>query len=269
MTAHSTVPLLTVEHLTVRYRREGGDVRALNDITFALTRGETLAVVGESGSGKSTLALALMGLIAPREGEITAGTLMFNGQDLRHLSPGAYRSIRGKALSLIFQDPFNALNPLLTAGEQIMEALPPGTDAPFPSVMAALAAVQFPDPERIYRSYPHQLSGGQRQRVAIAAALINRPQLLLADEPTAALDVTTQKEVLDVLDARKHSLALSVLFITHHIALAATRADRIMVMKEGTIVEIGPAREIITAARDPYTRALIAAIPRLRTTAPS
>lgn len=259
--------LLEVNHLSVEYRRGKHIIPALRDVTFSLNEGEALAIVGESGSGKSTIALALMGLIMPYEGSVTTGEILLDGKNLCDATTQQWRQVRGAVLSIVMQDPFTSLNPVLTIGEQIVEMIStPARDAHArrERVMAALRAVMFDDTDRIVRSYPHQLSGGQRQRAAIAMAIINRPRVLIADEPTTALDVTTQKEILDLLGTLRRELALTMIFITHNLALAAERAERVIIMKNGTIVETGPTRDVFRAPAADYTRDLVNAVPRLR-----
>ncbi|MCX5777985.1 MAG: ABC transporter ATP-binding protein [Elusimicrobia bacterium] len=259
--------IITVHNLSVHYSRDGEIIPALRNISFEIEPGETLAIVGESGSGKSTVALSLMGLILPYEGKITGGEIIFDGRNLLVQSQEQWRSIRGKDIAIVLQDPFSSLNPVLTAGEQIAESvrhtLVAGNDIKA-TVLNALRETLFTDTERIYASYPHQLSGGQRQRVAIAMAIINHPRILIADEPTTALDVTTQKEVLDLLVRLKQELSLTMVFITHNLALAAMRADRVMIMREGTIVESGPTAAVFRHPHHAYTQALVAAVPRLK-----
>jgi ABC-type dipeptide/oligopeptide/nickel transport system ATPase component len=259
--------ILQVKNLSVAYYRGKEVIAAVRDISFDVEEGKTLAIVGESGSGKSTVALSLMGLIFPFEGAITRGEITYNGMNVLRQSPEQWRRIRGAEIALVFQDPFSSLNPVLTVGEQIAESIRGGkADAKRMSeaALAALRETLFDDPERIYRSYPHQLSGGQRQRVAIAIAIINHPRILIADEPTTALDVTTQKDILDLLARLKQELSLTVVFITHNLAIAAMRADRVMIMKAGAIVESGPTADVFHHPKEPYTRELIEAVPRLK-----
>lgn len=260
--------ILRINNLSVEYYRQGRILQAVRDVSVNLREGETLALVGESGSGKSTLAHAVLGLISPHDGRITAGAIEFGGKDLLKNTPAAWQSVRGKEIAMVFQDPFASLNPVLTTGEQIGEAV----RVHYPSfskatcrekVIAALREVMFPDPERIFGAYPHQLSGGQRQRVVLAMAIVNRPRILIADEPTTALDVTIQKEILDLLDRLKKELELTVLLITHNLPLASERSERIAVMYAGEIVEINCTADIFRKPRHPYARALLLSIPRL------
>lgn len=260
--------LLDIRNLSVEYHRHGDTIRAVRNVSFAVAAGETLALVGESGCGKSTMALAIPGLIFPGEGKISSGEVIFDGTNLRGLSFDELRQLRGKEISIILQDPFSSLNPVMTVREQLEEAI----TAHFPAMqkdeiatrcVAALGEVRLDDPERILGSYPHRLSGGQRQRVAIAMALINRPRLLIADEPTTALDVTIQKDILDLLVSLKNNRGLTMIIITHNLPLAAAYSDRIAVMYAGEIVETAPSQDIISASRHPYTRALMRSVPRL------
>jgi oligopeptide/dipeptide ABC transporter ATP-binding protein len=262
-----TTPLLRIENLSLEYYRNKKVLPAVRNVSFDLTAGETLAVVGESGSGKSSLALAVMGLISPADGKITAGKILFKDRDLLTLNREQWRALRGKDIAVVFQDPFSSLNPVMTVGDQIAECITahfPGTPATEVRnrVKAALDEVLFSDPARIAASYPHQLSGGQRQRIALAMAIVNRPQILIADEPTTALDVTIQKEILDLIDRLKKELSLTVLLITHDLALACRRSQEIAVMYAGEIVEKGPGELIFFAPAHPYTQGLISSVPR-------
>jgi oligopeptide/dipeptide ABC transporter ATP-binding protein len=252
-------PLLEAREVSVDYLRRGEKIPALREASFTLSAGETLGLVGESGSGKSTLALALFGLL-PENAAPLRGRILFEGRDLAGLDPGDLRRLRRSRVGHVFQDPFSALNPVLTLGEQMAE-----TGLSREGVRRAFARVHLPDPAGLYRAYPHQISGGQRQRVCLAMALAADPPLLIADEPTTALDVTLQKEILDLLDELKSALGLSILFVTHNMGLLAERADRLAVMYAGRIVETGPAREVLSAPMHPYTEGLIRSLPRLGT----
>jgi oligopeptide/dipeptide ABC transporter ATP-binding protein len=260
--------LLTIRGLSVEYVRRHQVIPAVRGVSLSVNEGETVAIVGESGSGKSTLALAALGLILPQDGRITAGSIEYCGKDLAHQSPAEWRALRGKELAMVFQDPFSSLNPVLTAGEQIAETVrahAPGLPEAVcrEQVLQSLKEVMFADPARIAAAYPHQLSGGQRQRVVIAMAIVNRPRILIADEPTTALDVTIQKDILDLIDRLKKELSLTVLLITHNLPLACERSQRIAVMYAGEIVETNRTGELFRAPRHPYTRALIRSVPRL------
>ncbi|OGS24637.1 MAG: hypothetical protein A2314_05790 [Elusimicrobia bacterium RIFOXYB2_FULL_50_12] len=263
--------ILSINNLSVEYYRHEAVIHALRGFTLSLSAGETLALVGESGCGKSTVAAAAMGLIFPHEGRITEGEIIFDGKEVRHYTPQQWRMIRGKDIAIVFQDPFSSLNPVISVGEQLREAI----DAHHPELPAsrqkalaleALEEVRLNPAERIYSAFPHQLSGGQRQRAVIAMAIANRPKLLIADEPTTALDVTIQKEILDLLDALKKELSLTILLITHNLPIAKQRSGRIAVMKEGTIVEEAATEEIFLRPRHEYTKTLIASVPRMLNT---
>jgi ABC-type dipeptide/oligopeptide/nickel transport system, ATPase component len=262
--------ILEIKDLSVEYYR-GGVIPALRGVSLDVASGESVAIVGESGSGKSTLAHALLGLILPGEGKITSGNIRFNGRDILGSSINEWRDLRGKEISIVFQDPFASLNPVLTIEDQLVEAVTAHredvtrVDARALAV-TALEEVRFTDPGRILASYPHQLSGGQRQRIVIACAIINRPKLLIADEPTTALDVTIQKEIMDLIDTLKKELSLTVLLITHNLPLAAERCDRIAVMYAGEIVEYRAKEEILRTPHHPYTAALLGSVPRMHGT---
>ena len=263
MTAEA--PLLRVHDLTTTFKLRNGAVRAVDGVSLELKRGETLGIVGESGSGKSMTALSILRLVQP-PGEIRGGPITFNGRhDLLELSERDMREIRGAEIGFIFQEPMTALNPVFTIGSQIAEALLVHGKASRSEARAKaldlLAAVQIQDPERRVRDYPHQLSGGMRQRVLIAIALACQPVLLIADEPTTALDVTIQAEILDLLQEMKRKFHLALLLITHDLGVVAGHADRVAVMYAGRIVEEGPMRQIFHAPKHPYTQGLLASIP--------
>ncbi|HUP39135.1 MAG TPA: ABC transporter ATP-binding protein [Vicinamibacterales bacterium] len=258
-------PLLRVQDLTTTFKIPGGVVRAVDHISLELRRGETLGIVGESGSGKSMTALSILRLVQP-PGEIYGGPISFNGRsDLLELSERDMRAIRGAEIGFIFQEPMTALNPVFTIGAQIIEALRVHRKATRSGAKAKaielLEAVRIPDPERRMRDYPHQLSGGMRQRVLIAIALACQPLLLIADEPTTALDVTIQAEILDLLEEMKEKFHLALMLITHDLGVVAGHADRVAVMYAGRIVEEGPMRQIFDAPKHPYTQGLLASIP--------
>jgi ABC-type dipeptide/oligopeptide/nickel transport system ATPase component len=258
-------PLLDVQDLTVLF--EGSrTVTAVDHVTFQIAAGETLGLVGESGSGKSVTAFAILRLIRP-PGSITSGRVVFDGRDLLALSESQMRQVRGARISLIFQEPMTALNPVMRVGDQIAEALTVhGTDARDARGRAIelLEAVRITDPARRVRDYPHQLSGGMRQRVMIAIALACRPPLVIADEPTTALDVTIQAQVLELLRELKERFQLALLLITHDFGVIAEMADRVAVMHRGRIVETGPVRQILREPAHDYTRALLAAVPGMK-----
>ena len=257
-------PLLAVEHLTTVFDTASGAVAAVNDVSFEIRAGETLGLVGESGSGKSVTALSLMRLVLP-PGRIAAGRLLFKGRDLLTLDDRDMQRVRGAEIGLIFQEPMTALNPVFRIGAQIAETLivhgrATRRDATAKAI-ALLRAVRITDPEARIADYPHQLSGGMRQRVLIAMALACQPSLVIADEPTTALDVTIQAEILDLLREMKAALDLSLLLITHDLGVVAETADRVAVMYAGRIVETGPVREIFANPGHPYTRGLLASMP--------
>ena len=256
--------LLEVQHLTVTFDSPRAPVVAVDDVSFTVARGETLGVVGESGSGKSVTAFAILRLVQP-PGRITAGRVLFDGRDLLALSEREMRAVRGAGISLIFQEPMTALNPVMTVGAQIGEALTVhGMASRAEARLRAvelLDAVHIPDAARRVRDYPHQLSGGMRQRVMIAIALACRPPLVIADEPTTALDVTIQAQVLELLRELKAQYNLALLLITHDFGVIAEMADRVAVMYQGRLVEEGPVRQILREPRHEYTQALLAAIP--------
>ena len=273
--AHATSPpLLSVRDLRIAFSAH----EAVDGISFDIAPGETLGLVGESGSGKSATSLALLRLLPPTA-TITGSILLAcnpkpgqpdQPEDLLALTGEQMRAHRGRSLAMIFQEPMTALNPVMRVGRQISEAVLAHTpriaraelDA---SVLTALHEVALPDPERRLRDYPHQFSGGQRQRLMIAMALINRPRLLIADEPTTALDVTVQAQILALLKRLRAEHGLSMLFISHALAVVGQIADRILVMRHGRIVEHGRARQVLTAPQHDYTRQLLASVPSLRT----
>ncbi len=257
-------PLLAVEHLTTVFDLASGATPAVDDVSFEIRQGETLGVVGESGSGKSVTAFSIMRLVQP-PGRIAGGAVYFKGRDLLTLPERQMREVRGAEISLIFQEPMTALNPVFTIGDQLRETLlvhgrAKRSDARDRAI-ALLDAVRMPDAARRADDYPHQLSGGQRQRVLIAMALACRPALVIADEPTTALDVTIQAQILELLRDMKATLNLSLLLITHDLGVIAETADRVAVMYAGRIVESGAVREIFRQPQHPYTRGLLASMP--------
>jgi oligopeptide/dipeptide ABC transporter ATP-binding protein len=258
------VALLKVDNLTTVFDTHDGAVTAVNDISFEIHFGETLGLVGESGSGKSVTALSILRLVQT-PGRIAGGRIVFKGRDLLTLDETAMRAVRGADISLIFQEPMTALNPVFTVGDQIAETLLVHRRASRREAKAQavelMKAVRIPDPGSRVKDYPHQLSGGMRQRVMIAIALACRPSLVIADEPTTALDVTIQAEILDLLRDMKTAFNLSLLLITHDLGVVAETADRVAVMYAGRIVETGPVRAIFRNPQHPYTRGLLASIP--------
>ncbi|MCE2577775.1 ABC transporter ATP-binding protein [Komagataeibacter sp. FNDCR1] len=262
-------PVLSVEGLNIHFHTRRGDIYAVDDVTFDIHPGEIVALVGESGSGKSVTSLSMMGLL-PRIGQITGGRLLFQpaGQDpvdLARAPEKELRRVRGGGIGMIFQEPMTSLNPAMTVGEQIAEALVLHDQADRHAAMARatdlLAAVGIANPDRRVGSYPHQMSGGMRQRVMIAIAIACRPALLIADEPTTALDVTTQAQILDILKQLRDDTGMAVLFITHNLSLVETFADRVMVMYAGQVVEYGRAADVMETPRHPYARALLDCLP--------
>jgi oligopeptide/dipeptide ABC transporter ATP-binding protein len=257
-------PLLTVERLTTVFDLPGGPVPAVDGISFEIRAGETLGLVGESGSGKSVTALSILRLVQP-PGRISGGSIRFKGRDLLRLSEREMQAVRGADIALIFQEPMTALNPVFTIGDQIAETLSVHGRATKRDAVARavelLHAVRIPDAAARVNDYPHQLSGGMRQRVLIAMAIACKPSLVIADEPTTALDVTIQAQVLDLLREMKTAFNLSLLLITHDLGVIAETADRVAVMYAGRIVESGPVRTILRDPQHPYTRGLLASIP--------
>ncbi len=260
-------PLVSIRGLRVGFQTAAGPVTGLRALSFDIAAGECLCLVGESGSGKSVGALSLMRLIDFDGGEITQGRILFDGEDLATLPQSAMRRIRGNRIAMVFQEPMTALNPVLTIGAQLAEGLVAhralSRRAARARALELLHEVRIPEPARRLRQYPHELSGGMRQRVVIAMAMACRPQLLICDEPTTALDVTLQAEILALIARLKAETGMAVLFITHDMAVVAQIADRVLVMRDGEKIEEGPVGQIFAAPRQPYTRALLAAVPRL------
>ncbi len=256
--------MLRVEGLEVSFATRRGKVTALHGIDLVVGQGETLGVVGESGSGKSVTSLAIMRLL-DRAGRIEAGRILFDGQDVTRLGPADLRRLRGSALSMIFQNPRVALNPIRTVEQQIADVLRAhDKDATRPRVLALLNDVRIRDPERRLRAYPHELSGGMCQRVMIGMAIACEPALLIADEPTTGLDVTTQQTVMELLAGIKATRGMALILITHDLGLAARWCDRIAVMEQGRVVETGPTAALFEAPQHPYTKRLVAASPTRR-----
>jgi oligopeptide/dipeptide ABC transporter ATP-binding protein len=260
--------LLQVNGLRVTARDEGQRVDIVRDISFSVSRGEILGIVGESGSGKTMASLALLRLL-PANVSITAGTIAFDGADVRTLGPGALRRLRGGSIAMVFQDPMASLNPLFTVGYQIAAVLRAHDAAPKKEVRTRvvdlLRRVRLPDPEGIYARYPHELSGGMRQRVMIAMAISCQPRLVIADEPTTALDVTVQSQILELLKDLRAETGMGIIYISHDLAVIAQLADRVAVMYAGAIVEETQARTLFRRPLHPYTQALLAVSPTLAT----
>ena len=267
MTRLPTGPLLRVRDLVVEFATRDGTVPVLDRLSFELDAGATLGLVGESGCGKSMTALAVMGLIPSPPGRIAAGSVHFEGDDLTRYSDAALRDVRGNAISMIFQEPMTSLNPVYTIGEQIAEVLrrhqAMGRRSAWERAVELLDSVSIPLPGRRVHDYPHQLSGGMRQRVMIAIALACRPRILIADEPTTALDVTVQAQIFDLLQALREETGTAIILITHDMGVVAEMAERVAVMYAGRIVEEGPVGEILSEPHHPYTQGLIASVPHL------
>ena len=262
------MPLLEVTDLRTHFHTRSGVYRAVDGVSFHVEKGETLGLVGESGSGKSVTCYSLMGLIPQPPGRIEGGRAIFDGIDLLRCSPAQARQIRGRRISMIFQDPMTSLNPYLRVSEQLIEPLLihekiSRRDA-MTRALAMLQAVGINDAPRRLRQYPHEFSGGMRQRVMIAVALITRPELLIAHEPTTALDVTVQAQILDLIRSLQREIGMAVIFITHDLAVVSGLCDRVQVMYAGRIVETADTRTLFRGARHPYTRALQRSIPALQ-----
>lgn len=258
--------LLEVKDLDVRFAVRGGDLTALRGISFSLDKGERLGLVGESGAGKSVAAFSILNLIA-RPGYIAGGQILFEGRDLAAMSERELRKIRGNRIAMIFQDPMMTLNPVLTIGTQMVEAIQAHRDTSKKEAKAIaldrLQKVQIPSPEKRLDQYPHELSGGMRQRVIIAIALLLDPEIIVADEPTTALDVTIQAEIMDLLLDLCEQENVALMLITHDLGVVSQVTQRMLVMYSGRIIEQGPTREIINDAQHPYTQGLINALPQL------
>jgi peptide/nickel transport system ATP-binding protein len=267
MDQSAAVPLLEVDGLKTYFYTRDGIVRAVDGVSFTVYPGETLAVVGESGCGKSVTSLSILRLIASPPGKIVAGRLLFEGRDLLGLTEDEMRAVRGNEISMIFQEPMTSLNPVLTIGRQIAEALVLHrgmTQAQaLERAVEMLALVNIPEGARRIEQYPHQLSGGMRQRVMIAMALACNPRLLIADEPTTALDVTIQAQILDLMRALKEKTGAAIVLITHDLGVVAEMAQRVVVMYAGRKVEEAPVAELFARPRHPYTEGLLKSIPRL------
>jgi peptide/nickel transport system ATP-binding protein/oligopeptide transport system ATP-binding protein len=259
--------LLEVRGLTTAFRTGSGEINAIDDVTFDVDEGEVLGIVGESGSGKSVTALTIMGLLPQPPARIASGSIRFAGRDITRLSDTAMQKIRGPGIAMVFQEPMTSLNPVFTIGDQITETLRAHERLP-PRVqreraIAMLDKVGIPSASRRLDDYPHQLSGGQRQRVMIAIALCCNPRLLIADEPTTALDVTIQAQILDLLLDLRDEFRMAVIVITHNMGVVAETADRVMVMYAGRVIEQAPVAGIFDAPLHPYTRGLLSCVPSL------
>jgi oligopeptide transport system ATP-binding protein len=262
------VALLEVEGLSTAFHTRHGVVRAVNDVSFSLERGETLGIVGESGSGKSVACLSLLGLIPRPPGRIESGRATFDGVDLLAGAESVLRAIRGRRIGMIFQDPMTSLNPYLTVEQQLVEPLLihglADRAAARQQALDALKEVGVPDAERRIGSYPHEFSGGMRQRVMIAMALIAKPDLLIADEPTTALDVTVQAQILDLIELQQRQRGVAVILVSHDLGVVAEVCDRVIVMYAGRVVETAPADTLFRSPQHPYTRALQLSRPALQ-----
>ena len=266
-TSESSPPLLRMKDLTIEFRRRGGEpMQAVKGISLDLKQGESLAIVGESGSGKSATALALARLLPEPPARISATELSINGQDVLGMNERQLRKIRGKEIAYIFQEPSTSLNPVLTVRTQMAESLAlhrPEVQNRDQEIVQWLYKVGIVEPEKRLKAYPHELSGGMQQRVMIAMALCCQPKLLIADEPTTALDVTIQKQIIDLLAELRASLNMSLILITHNFGIIRDVADRVAVMFRGRIVETGPVNEILKNPKHPYTQALLDCVPRM------
>ncbi len=263
--------LLEVKDLITGFDTEAGHVRVLDHVSFKIKKGETLGIVGESGCGKSVTSLSVMRLLPKPSGQIRGGQIIFDGQDISKITPDEMRNIRGNKIAMIFQEPMTALNPVHKVGKQLKEAY----DLHFPDMsdedkkkesIEMLEAVGIPMPEERLNSYPHQLSGGIRQRVMIAIALACKPDLLIADEPTTALDVTIQAQILDLMKDMQKKFGMALMFITHDLGVIAEISDRVVVMYAGKVVEEATAKELFKNPKHPYTKGLLSSIPRLDST---
>ena len=263
--------LLEIKGLKTHFKTDDGWLHAVDGVDIAIDAGETVCVVGESGCGKSVTAKTVMKLIDMPPGKIVAGQVLWQGRDLVPLSNDAMRSVRAKEIAIIFQEPMTSLNPVYTVGEQIAESVRLheglGRKAAMARAVEMLQLVRIPTPERRVRDYPHQFSGGMRQRVMIAIALACNPKLLIADEPTTALDVTIQAQILDLMAELKDRLGMAVMLITHAMGVVAETAQRVVVMYAGQVVEEAPVGELFAHPRHPYTQGLIRSIPRIDTAA--
>jgi len=265
--ADKAQPVLDVRGLNTVFRTRGGEIHAVNDVSFHLERGELLGVVGESGSGKSVTMMSLIRLLPAPPADIRKGEVLLNGQDLLKMTPEELRRVRGAKVGFVFQDPMTSLNPVFTVGDQVMEPLRKhmGLTKPQAETRAVelLELVGIPDARSRLRAYPHQFSGGMRQRVMIAIALACDPDVLIADEPTTALDVTIQAQILELVKDLRQKLGMAIIWITHDLGVIAGIADRVMVMYGGQVVEQAPVGELFANPQHPYTRALLQTIPKI------
>ncbi len=262
-----SAPLLKIENLTVEFRTPRGPLRAVDGVDLEVASAQTLGLVGESGCGKTTVALSILGLLAPGEGSVTRGRILFENHDLARLDPERLRGIRGNRIAMIFQEPMTALNPLLSIGRQVAEGLTAHRrvtkTAAYREARDWLERVRIPSADSCLSAYPHHLSGGMRQRVMIAMAMICRPALLIADEPTTALDATTQARILSLIAALQAELRMAMLLVSHDLGLIAQTADRVAVMYAGQVVESAPTAALFRAPFHPYTAGLLASLPQV------
>ncbi len=262
----SSSPLLEIEDLSTFFHTEENIVKAVRNVNLTIHKGETLALVGESGCGKSVTALSVMRLISTPPGRFESGRILFKGQDLLQASEAEIQNIRGNEISMIFQEPMTSLNPIFTIGNQIMEAIRLHQDKTESQArelaLQVLRQVAIPSPEIRIDQYPHELSGGMKQRVMIAMAIVCRPALLIADEPTTALDVTIQAQILDLLDQLRKETQMAILLITHNLGIVAQYADRVAVMYSGKVVESAPVEELFFSPAHPYTCGLLNSVPK-------
>ena len=262
----SSSPLLEIEDLSTFFHTEENIVKAVRNVNLTIHKGETLALVGESGCGKSVTALSVMRLIPTPPGRFESGRILFKGQDLLQASEAEIQNIRGNEISMIFQEPMTSLNPIFTIGNQIMEAIRLHQDKTESQArelaLQILRQVAIPSPESRIDQYPHELSGGMKQRVMIAMAIVCRPALLIADEPTTALDVTIQAQILELLDQLRKETQMAILLITHNLGIVAQYADRVAVMYSGKVVESAPVEELFSSPVHPYTRGLLNSLPK-------
>jgi len=262
--------LLEVKNLVTEFKSDGELMKAVNDVSFTLHKGETIGIVGESGSGKSVTSLSIMQLIPNPPGYVSGGEILYHSKhkgtvNLRNLETKEMRSFRGNEIAMIFQEPMTSLNPVYTCGSQVMEVIllhqKVSKKEARKKTIKLFEQVQLPDPERIFSVYPHQISGGQKQRVMIAMAMSCNPRILIADEPTTALDVTVQKTILDLMLKLQREQDMGIMFITHDLGVIAELADTVMVMYKGKVVEQGPVLEIFSNPKHPYTKSLLACRP--------
>jgi oligopeptide/dipeptide ABC transporter ATP-binding protein len=260
------VPLLDVRNLSTHFFTRQGRLPAVDGVSFQIAPGETVALVGESGCGKSVTAASILRLVPDPPGRIVAGEILFEGRDLLKITAGDMRAVRGNRIGMVFQEPMTSLNPVFTIGDQIAEVVREhqklSRAAAYARVADLLNLVRIPDPHRLIRDYPHRLSGGMRQRVMIAMAIACEPALLIADEPTTALDVTTQAQILELLDELKQRLGMAMLLITHDLGVVAQTAQRVLIMYAGRVVEAAAVKDLFEEPLHPYTRGLLQSLPR-------